>query len=53
MTLSELKLQIENMYDQLDKDVIDDWDIDGLELYDSINDVTIVLKVDNVLEESK
>ena len=32
MKLSDLKLEIENMYDQLDPDVIDNWDVSGLEI---------------------
>ena len=32
MTLADLKLHIENMYDQLDPDVIDHWDVSGLKI---------------------
>lgn len=32
MTLAELKLHIENMYDQLDPATIDNWDVEGLEV---------------------
>jgi hypothetical protein len=32
MKLADLKLHIENMYDQLDPDVIDNWDVSGLEI---------------------
>lgn len=33
LTLADLKLHIDNMYDQLDPDQIDDWEVDGLEIY--------------------
>lgn len=32
LTLADLQLHIENMYDQLDPDQIDSWPVDGLEI---------------------
>lgn len=42
MTLSELKNYIDNMYDQLDPDTIDEWDIDGLEVCDGDNKTFVI-----------
>jgi hypothetical protein len=44
MTLSDLKLHIENMYDQLDPDQIDLWPVDGLEI--TVDDITFIIKVE-------
>ena len=33
LLLEDLKLHIENMYDQLDSDRIDEWPVDGLEVW--------------------
>ena len=44
ITLEDLKLHIDNMYDQLDPDVIDQWDADGIEIY--VDGKTYVLKVE-------
>lgn len=48
MTLGELKLYIENMYDQLDPDKIDEWEVDGLEIYDTETDKTLILKIEEL-----
>jgi hypothetical protein len=33
ITLEDLKLAIDNMYDQLDRVTIDTWAVDGMDLY--------------------
>jgi hypothetical protein len=33
VTLSDLKLHIDNMYSMLDPDKIDEWEIDGMDIY--------------------
>lgn len=45
MKLEQLKLFIDNLYDQLDNDQIDDWDVDGLEITDD-NGVKYIISVD-------
>ena len=44
MTLADLKLHIENMYDQLDPDQIDEWEVDGLEI--TLDGTTFVIRVE-------
>lgn len=43
MTIADLKLFLDNMYDQLDPDQIDEWEVDGLEV--EVDDQVFVLTV--------
>ena len=43
LTIEDLKLFLDNMYDQLDTDQIDTWPVDGLEVY--VGDKVFVLNV--------
>jgi hypothetical protein len=44
ITLEDLKLHIDNMYDQLDPDEIDTWEVDGLEIF--VDGRTYTLKLE-------
>ena len=46
MTLSDLQLHIENMYDQLDPDTIDSWPVDGLEVV--VDGVKFAIRVEQI-----
>jgi hypothetical protein len=47
MTLADLKLHIENMYDQLDPDTIDTWPVDGMDVLVD-GEIKFVIRVETV-----
>ena len=43
ITLEDLKMAIDNMYDNLDADTIANWEVDGMDIY--IDDVIYTLNI--------
>jgi len=48
ITLEDLKLAIDNMYDNLDAETIENWEVDGMDIY--INDVIYTLNIKELVK---